>query len=118
MSADTCPTCPHGLGFRCTACWTVTGRRHSVPPTQELPVVLEIVYALMHNPCVYESAAGLLSLHATRKGAWRAKIAHAWKREVDHREDYLRGYAPRSRRRESLFPEWEAYSVERYEVNE
>lgn len=32
------------------------------------------VYAVMHNDCIYESAASVISLHCSKQGAVRAMI--------------------------------------------
>jgi len=34
------------------------------------------IYAAMYNPMTFESAYGVLSLHKTRKNAWRAILKH------------------------------------------
>lgn len=37
---------------------------------------MEIVYAFIYNPCIYESAPQTVSLHRTRKGAELAMELH------------------------------------------
>lgn len=43
-----------------------------------------IVYGFFHNSCVYESAPALVSLHATKAGAWRAMHSQQWQEWQDH----------------------------------
>ncbi len=47
------------------------------------------VYAFMHNPCVWESEASTVSLHATLAGAWRALRAHKFAEAQERREAFL-----------------------------
>jgi len=48
------------------------------------------VYAVLHNPCIYESAAGVKSLHWSKRGALRAMIALQYEAWVQAREDFIR----------------------------
>lgn len=46
-------------------------------------------YGYFYNSCTYESAAGLVSLHQTKAGAWRAMRQRLWETAVRGREDHL-----------------------------
>lgn len=48
------------------------------------------LYGYFRNPCIHESAAALVSLHATKAGAWRAKHAAMFAAAVEEREFCLR----------------------------
>lgn len=42
------------------------------------------LYGFFHSSCIYESAHGLVSLHQSKAGAYRAMVAaqrHEWERE-------------------------------------
>lgn len=44
------------------------------------------LYGYFRNPCIHESAAGLVSLHTSKVGAWKAKHAAMFAAVVEHRE--------------------------------
>ena len=46
------------------------------------------VFEALHNPMVYESSAGTLSVHRTREGAEKAIAAHKAKEKAEHDEMY------------------------------
>ena len=48
-----------------------------------------ILFGYFHSNCIYESAQALVSLHASKAGAWRAMHAARWAHEVDGREFQL-----------------------------
>ncbi|CAN7450287.1 hypothetical protein LJR066_002823 [Acidovorax sp. LjRoot66] len=43
------------------------------------------VYGFFHNDCYHESAPRLVSLHATKRGAFKAMIAHQYAMCVEDR---------------------------------
>lgn len=43
--------------------------------TQDLPVQL---WGFFHTDCIHESAAALVSLHRTKRGAWKAMHRAQW----------------------------------------
>lgn len=53
------------------------------------------LHGYFRNPCIHESAAALVSLHASKAGAWRAKHAAMFAAVVEEREFGLR-FAGRS----------------------
>lgn len=53
-----------------------------------------IVYAFKWCDCVYESGSSVVSLHTTKKGAFKAMTAYANKRWQEERDSDLRyGYS-------------------------
>lgn len=48
------------------------------------------MYAFMYNDCVYESSPAIMSLHATKRGAWKAMHAHHYASEQERRDTFLR----------------------------
>lgn len=36
------------------------------------------LYGFFHTTCIHESAAALMSLHKTKRGAWKAMHKHQW----------------------------------------
>jgi hypothetical protein len=70
------------------------------------------VFIAMHNPMIYESAFGIISVHAKRKGAEMAMEfdkANALKRFNELYKD-IPSYSP--------FGTFEAWSVFEFEVND
>lgn len=57
---------------------------------QSSPLAPLRLYGYFRNPCIHESAAALVSLHATKAGAWRAKHAAMFAAAVEEREFHLR----------------------------
>lgn len=73
-----------------------------IPRSTEEPGQVRL-YGFFHCPCVYESAARLVSLHATKAGAWRAKHRHQWQRWEELRAPgYRRGTESRVYAQESV----------------
>lgn len=48
------------------------------------------VYAFEYCDCVFESAFGIKSLHATKRGAWEAMRRFLWDEAVFQRDSELR----------------------------
>ncbi len=48
------------------------------------------VYATLYNSCIHESSAKVLSLHATKAGAWKAMQEHKRKDFIDNRNRAIR----------------------------
>lgn len=57
------------------------------------------LYGFFHCDCIYESAYGLVSLHASKAGAYRAMVAYQWDRWEEARDEHnvnaVRGYGRR-----------------------
>lgn len=69
--------------------------------------MIQIIYAFVHNPCFYESVAGVVSLHFKKPDAYRAMR----RRKID---DYDQWYNERHRRgclATCKYPEWERYGI-------
>jgi hypothetical protein len=72
-----------------------------------------ILFGYFRNPCIFESAAGLVSLHLTKAGAWAALRREKWQLEVNARELALRhGHSGKG----SKPLEYEAFFVDEVEV--
>jgi hypothetical protein len=74
------------------------------------------IYAAYHNPMYYESAAGIISLHRTKAGAYRAMRAHLL-------AEYARWYDNRIRygkecNRGGKFGAFECWFVSEMEIGE
>lgn len=48
------------------------------------------VYAFEYTDCTFESAFGIESLHASKRGAWQAMRRFLWNRDVEQRDLELR----------------------------
>lgn len=83
---------------------------HAVAADLGLAVKL---YGFFHNPCIHESMAGLVSLHASKAGAWRAMRARKWELEVGAR-DWRLHHGLGGRGDKSFTHEW--FGVEAVEV--
>ncbi|QIN95243.1 hypothetical protein DLP3_080 [Stenotrophomonas phage vB_SmaS_DLP_3] len=55
-----------------------------------LTVQPQKVYAFVHSSCKWEESPYVVSLHATKAGAWKAMRAHRYAEAVMCREVYLR----------------------------
>lgn len=53
------------------------------------------LWGFFHSTCVFESDAALISLHATKAGAWRAMHRAQWLAWEDAREMQLTGLRER-----------------------
>ncbi len=73
------------------------------------------LYGYFYNSCIYESAPGLVSLHQTKAGAWRAMRANKWEAAVLHRENDLR-YGNYGHPDAYIPQEWEAHFIRPVEV--
>lgn len=62
-----------------------------------------VLYGYYYNPCIHESAAMLVSLHASKTGAWRAKRRAHFAAAQDAREKYLSAGYPFDLRSERWF---------------
>lgn len=60
------------------------------------------LFGYFRNGCIHESAAALVSLHASKAGAWRAKHAAMFAAAVEEREFVLRTGSSWLRRCKSL----------------
>jgi len=74
------------------------------------------VYGAMHNPCTHESASGIISLHITKRGAWRTAWLARWNKEVEGRERDLRHGKWTSGRR--YVEDWKWWGVQVFEVEQ
>jgi hypothetical protein len=54
-----------------------------------------MIYAVLHNYCIYESSAETVSLHKTLCGAWKAKHKLQWDAEIEERENHIKYGYPR-----------------------
>lgn len=39
---------------------------------------MKTLYGFFHTTCIYDSAAVLMSLHKSKRGAWKAMHKHQW----------------------------------------
>lgn len=88
---------------------------------------MTVVYAFMYTPCIYESAASPISLHTTKKGAFKAMNQYLndrwygeyWKhitRGKGRNKKWKRKY-PETTARCFKVGEGEAWYVKCFEVN-
>lgn len=71
------------------------------------------LYGYCHNPCTYESAEALISLHQSKAGAWRALRQRVWDLAADGREYHLQYGGQSDAYRE---PHWSTHRIREYEV--
>lgn len=78
------------------------------------------VYGYFYNPCIHESADGLVSLHATKELADRA-MANAKQDHYDdwvERNNFFKGYDPHLVETDYIMHDWQVHSVQELEVED